>query len=67
MIANDEGIKTREDLERRLLAFGIEPAGVSDYEMIYARAQAIFQNYVGEITATKSNNGYAVGTSAATC
>jgi hypothetical protein len=50
MMANDEGIKTREDLERRLLAFGIEPAGVSDYEIIYARAQAIFQNYVGETT-----------------
>jgi hypothetical protein len=49
-MANDEGIKTREDLERRLVALGIETAGVSDYDLIYARVQSIFQDYAGEMT-----------------
>ena len=67
MIANDEGVKTREDLERRLLAFRHRASRGIRHEIIYARAQAICQNDVGEMTATKSNNGYAIGTSAATC
>jgi hypothetical protein len=46
----EETIQTREELETRLLAFGIETAGVSDYEIIYARAQAIFDEYAGEMT-----------------
>jgi hypothetical protein len=50
VMANDERIQTREELERRLLAFGIEPAGVSDYKIIYARVQAIFNAYAGEMT-----------------
>jgi hypothetical protein len=49
-MADDERIKTPEVLERRLLAFGIETAGVSNYDIIYARAQAIFDDYAGEMT-----------------
>jgi hypothetical protein len=49
-VMENDSIKTREELERRLLAFGIETAGVSDYEIIYARAQAIFDDYAGEMT-----------------
>jgi hypothetical protein len=50
VMADDERIKTPEVLERRLLAFGIETAGVSNYDIIYARAQAIFDDYAGEMT-----------------